>query len=589
MPAWLPSRRELPGLGLAAALAVLAQWLPAVAFPGSPWVSPVVVAIALGALVLNSPLAAWIGLAVERGREGDVYERGLRYCGKWVLRLAIVLMGLKASTDLIDPALLARVLLVLVVTLPTTFFVAHAVAGRLGLRREMADLVAIGTMVCGASAINALAPTVFARRRDQGLAVTAIFLFSVVALLTLLPIGSALGLDAEAAGLWAGLAVNDLSSSVAVGGQFGADESVVAAMGKTVRIVLLGPLLVVFSHLRRRAPAEDSLRLRLAAHLPLFVVGYLLLFGVRVAGDRMLASDGTAWPTLLAANDAVVRFAIATVCASIGLQIHLRTLADVGWRVVVTAGVAWVTIAAVSLGLLATGGPGALTLHVAWGALALGLGFMAFRYWAPSAISLQARLDGGEPLTLRETIELFELLDREGPVGDTLARRVLDRVQPAIGELVSLRESPIQGGINYRRLTYWRSPEHGASLVGILWAPGTTAHIHSHGYSAVGRRIEGTVEVVEFARIAPDRLRVTDRGEIGPSEVTEFTEGETIHVVRNLGAHDAIDLHFCGPPCARGASRYTARAACRSYVVGQEFAVDVVEDHLPVVMSVPAE
>ncbi|MEE2612477.1 MAG: putative sulfate exporter family transporter [Acidobacteriota bacterium] len=592
MPAWLPSRREVRGVALAVGLALVALVLTPVAFSGSPWVSPIVVAIGLGVLVLNSPVAGWVGLKVDSGREGDAYERGLRYTGKWVLRLAIVLMGLKARTDLIEPQLLARVLLVLVVTLPTTFFVAHATAGVLKLRREMADLVAIGTMICGASAINALAPTVFARRRDQGLAVTTIFLFSVVALMLLLPVGTALGLDTESAGLWAGLAVNDLSSSVAVGGQFGEDESVMAAMAKTIRIVLLGPLLLVFSQLRRRAPAEDSVRLRLTAHFPLFVVGYLLLFGVRALGDRMFAATGPAggvWAALLEVNDDVVSLAIAAVCASIGLQIHFRTLVDVGWRVAVTAGAAWVTIAGLSLGLLTAEAQGATVVSVTGGLVALGLGFVVFRRWGPTPVSLWARLEEGEPLTLRETVDLLALLDQDGPISAQVARRVLERVQPAIGELVSLRESPIQGGINYRRLTYWRSPEHGSSLVGILWTPGTTAHIHSHDYSALGRRIEGTVEVVEFARAAADRLRVISRTQLGASTLTEFTEGDTVHLVRNVGAHDAIDLHFCGPRGPHEASRYTPREADPTLAVGQEFAVDIVEDRLPVVMSVPGE
>ena len=579
-------------MALAVGLALVALVLTPVAFSGSPWVSPIVVAIGLGVLVLNSPVAGWVGLKVDSGREGDAYERGLRYTGKWVLRLAIVLMGLKARTDLIEPQLLARVLLVLVVTLPTTFFVAHATAGVLKLRREMADLVAIGTMICGASAINALAPTVFARRRDQGLAVTTIFLFSVVALMLLLPVGTALGLDTESAGLWAGLAVNDLSSSVAVGGQFGEDESVMAAMAKTIRIVLLGPLLLVFSQLRRRAPAEDSVRLRLTAHFPLFVVGYLLLFGVRALGDRMFAATGPAggmWAALLEVNDGVVSLAIAAVCASIGLQIHFRTLVDVGWRVAVTAGAAWVTIAGLSLGLLTAEAQGATVVSVTGGLVARGLGFVVFRRWGPTPVSLWARLEEGEPLTLRETVDLLALLDQDGPISAQVARRVLERGQPAIGELVSLRESPIQGGINYRRLTYWRSPEHGSSLVGILWTPGTTAHIHSHDYSALGRRIEGTVEVVEFARAAADRLRVIRRTQLGASTLTEFTEGDTVHLVRNVGAHDAIDLHFCGPRGPHEASRYTPREADPTLAVGQEFAVDIVEDRLPVVMSAPGE
>ena len=590
MPAWLPSRREHRGLGLALALALVALLSVRTVFRGSYWVSDIVVAIGLGALVLNSPIARWIGLNVAGGREGDPYERGLRFTGKWVLRLAIILMGLKVRTDIIEVQLLLQVLFVLVFTLPTTFFVAHASAGLLGLRREMADLAAIGTMVCGASAINALAPVVFARRRDQGLAVTAIFLFSVVALLTFLPLGTVLGLDAESAGLWAGVAVNDLSSSVAVGSQFGEDESLIATMAKATRILLLGPLLIVFSLLRRRAPAEESARVRLAAHLPLFVIGYFFMFGLRLLGDTLFLTAGAAaegaWATVLETNDLIVNVAIVAVCAAIGLQIHIRTLVELGWRTAVAAGAAWATTAALSLGMLVALLHEATVLGVTAGFGTVGLGFVLYCRWAPRPISLRASLDSGEPLSVRELVELFDLLDREGALDPHIAHRALAQVQPVIGELVPLRQSTIPGSINYRRLTFWRSAQHGSSLVGILWTPGTTAHIHSHDYSAVCRRIEGTVEITDFAQASEERLRVVRRSTFGPSSMTEISDTETIHVVRNAGAHNAIDLHFCGPRGPRRGRRFILREGSphlAALAAGDELAVDVVAESLPVV------
>ena len=590
MPAWLPSRREHRGLGLALALALVALLSVRTVFRGSYWVSDIVVAIGLGALVLNSPIARWIGLNVAGGREGDPYERGLRFTGKWVLRLAIILMGLKVRTDIIEVQLLLQVLFVLVFTLPTTFFVAHASAGLLGLRREMADLAAIGTMVCGASAINALAPVVFARRRDQGLAVTAIFLFSVVALLTFLPLGTVLGLDAESAGLWAGVAVNDLSSSVAVGSQFGEDESLIATMAKATRILLLGPLLIVFSLLRRRAPAEESARVRLAAHLPLFVIGYFFMFGLRLLGDTLFLTAGAAaegaWATVLETNDLIVNVAIVAVCAAIGLQIHIRTLVELGWRTAVAAGAAWATTAALSLGMLVALLHEATVLGVTAGFGTVGLGFVLYCRWAPRPISLRASLDSGEPLSVRELVELFDLLDREGALDPHIAHRAIAQVQPVIGELVPLRQSTIPGSINYRRLTFWRSAQHGSSLVGILWTPGTTAHIHSHDYSAVCRRIEGTVEITDFAQASEERLRVVRRSTFGPSSMTEISDTETIHVVRNAGAHNAIDLHFCGPRGPRRGRRFILREGSphlAALAAGDELAVDVVAESLPVV------
>ena len=57
-------------MALAVGLALVALVLTPVAFSGSPWMSPIVVAIGLGVLVLNSPVAGWVGLKVDSGREG---------------------------------------------------------------------------------------------------------------------------------------------------------------------------------------------------------------------------------------------------------------------------------------------------------------------------------------------------------------------------------------------------------------------------------------------------------------------------------------------------------------------------------------
>src|SRR5687768_1249390 len=89
-PQWLPSRADAPGIALAAGLGVAALAL-AWALPPSPLVSHVVIAIALGALIVNTPLRALVGLAPRGGaeREPDRAAAGLRFTGKWILRLAI--------------------------------------------------------------------------------------------------------------------------------------------------------------------------------------------------------------------------------------------------------------------------------------------------------------------------------------------------------------------------------------------------------------------------------------------------------------------------------------------------------------------
>jgi len=49
------------------------------------------IALLIGAVVVNSPLARLVGLGVVgKEREPDRYATGLRFIGKWVLRLAII-------------------------------------------------------------------------------------------------------------------------------------------------------------------------------------------------------------------------------------------------------------------------------------------------------------------------------------------------------------------------------------------------------------------------------------------------------------------------------------------------------------------
>src|SRR5262249_30249607 len=160
---------------------------------------------------------------------------------KWVLRLGIILMGLKVQTAFFGRVELLVIVGVAAASVPSTFWVAHALGAGLAVRRPLVDLVAGGTMICGASAVKPVAPASRARREEQGIAIGVTFLFSIVAMLAFRPIAVALGLDPSFAGLWSGLAVNDLASAVAVGTQMGGTGGVMAAASKSARVLLLAP------------------------------------------------------------------------------------------------------------------------------------------------------------------------------------------------------------------------------------------------------------------------------------------------------------------------------------------------------------
>jgi len=326
------------------------------AFPLRPYVPDVLVALALGALVVNTPALCLLGVGSARDlRDNSRFASGLKFVGRTLLRVAVVLMGFRIQAAWFAAGDVLVMFCAIAVAMPTTFLVVHAMALPLRVPRTLADLIAAGSMVCGASAINAVSPVVGAHKHEQGIALGTTFLFSVVALLVFHPIAASMGTPTLEAGLWSGLAVNDLSSAVAVGAQMGPGGAEMAAASKSARIVLLAPILVLFALLRaeEKVPASE-VRRRAGEHLPTFVVGFVVLALGRAAGDRFFAGANF-WQLAIRVDRFAVELAMLAVCAGIGFHLDLRGLLRAGPRAVALGAVACTTMATVTLSLVTTG------------------------------------------------------------------------------------------------------------------------------------------------------------------------------------------------------------------------------------------
>jgi len=346
-----PVRAVAPGAALALVVGVAALALQR-ALPAR-WALPdVLVALILGSIVVNSSLARWLSLAA-RDRGQNRYGAGLAFVGKTVLRFSVVLMGLRIEARLFASRELLAIGVGLLAALPATFFMTRAAAIPLRVPRRLADLIAAGTMICGASAVNAVAPVVGARRQEQGVALATIFLYSAVALVLFRSVAAVFGLGPRDGGLWSGLAVNDLASAVGVGAQMGPGGAEMAAASKSVRILMLAPVLVLFSLRHEASPdgRRDGLARTIARHVPGFVVGFLLLAVARAAGDRLFGR-APAWLATLAVDRQVVAFATVTISAGIGLHLEIKGLVSAGLRAVALGAVACATMSGLTLALL---------------------------------------------------------------------------------------------------------------------------------------------------------------------------------------------------------------------------------------------
>jgi uncharacterized integral membrane protein (TIGR00698 family) len=336
---WGGFSARLPGLALSLGIAIVAtvvgRFVPLVGAP--------VTAIVLGVV-----------LATIR-RPGSRFAPGIRTASKFVLQLSVVVLGSQLSL-----AEIARVgvesLPVMLGTLLVCGVAAYVLGRALGIVGDLRTLIGVGTGICGASAIAAVTPVIGAVSIDVAYAISTIFLFNVAAVLLFPVLGHALGLSQHAFGLFAGTAVNDMSSVVATATTYGPGATQFAVVVKLVRTLMIIPVALLLSawagrRITRREGASPELAvtrpqrrtpdvLRL---VPWFLVGFVVVAGANSVG----LIPATTHPSL----SAVSIFLITVALAAIGLSTDLAGFRRAGARPLLLGGLLWIVVSVTSLGL----------------------------------------------------------------------------------------------------------------------------------------------------------------------------------------------------------------------------------------------
>jgi uncharacterized integral membrane protein (TIGR00698 family) len=330
-------RALLPGVSCVAAVAAGATLLGRVA----PVVGAPVIAILAG-----------IAIAVVRKPSARL-KPGIAFSSKKVLQCSVVLFGLGLSLGQVLSTG-ARSLPVLVGTIAAALGMAWLVGRLLGLRGNTRTLIGVGTAICGASAIAATDAVIDADEADVSYAIATIFTFNVVAVLLYPTLGHVLGLSQHAFGLWAGTAINDLSSVVAAGTIYGhaaASYGVIVKLTRTLAIIpiCLGLAALRNSRAKGTASGESAVRrVSIRRIVPVFILAFVAAvaantIGLVPAGWHHGLSDLSTWM-------------ITAALAAIGLSTDVHHIRRAGLRPLALGAALWVTVGLTSLGLQALTG-----------------------------------------------------------------------------------------------------------------------------------------------------------------------------------------------------------------------------------------
>ena len=322
----------MPGLVVAASAALVA-WLVHLAVPALPILTA---AVALGIVVGQVP-------ALQPALAGRLAP-GLRVAARTLLRLGIVLLGLKLS--LVDIAGLGWVTILTSVAVVVVTFAGTIGLGRaLGLPGHQPVLVAAGFSICGASAIGAMAATVRARDEEQAVPVALVTLCGTLAIAVLPALWHPLGLSATGFGHWVGAGVHDVGQVVATAQIAGPAALAVAVVVKLTRVLMLAPMVAITAAVERRRAIESTGPR--PPIVPLFIAGFLA---------AVLLNTFVPLPEpLLVGADTVQTALLATALFALGASIRVVELVHTGWRALVVGLTSWVLVAALAYGAVLLG------------------------------------------------------------------------------------------------------------------------------------------------------------------------------------------------------------------------------------------
>lgn len=261
-------------------------------------------------------------------------EPGIDFVASRLLKGAVALLGILVSA--MAWARLGGIGLACVLTNLLVTFVFGLVLCKYVFRLEqrMGLLVAVGTAICGASAIAATAPAIKAKSEEVGVSLAVVTLFGLAAMFSYpwlfqaTALGPFLEHSVGAFGMWTGMGIHETAQVVAGAEQVdGALD--MAMLAKSIRIFMIGPMALLVSFLFRRAdPSVDS-GVR-SFVIPWFAVVFVVLSLINM-GLELLFRD--AWTSFAQSFlSPPIKFLLAWAFAAVGLKVRFKEIARLGLR-----------------------------------------------------------------------------------------------------------------------------------------------------------------------------------------------------------------------------------------------------------------
>jgi len=215
------------------------------------------------------------------------------------------------------------------------------------LKPKLTTLLAVGSSICGVSAIIATQGAIDADEEDSSFAIAAILTLGAISLFIFPLVGHWLHLSDLSYGLWAGLGIDNTAEVTAAGALYSDSAAKVAVLAKTARNALIGFVVLGYAIYWARKERTEGVGNKAAFlwnKFPKFVLGFLMISALATAGVF-------AKPQLTSLAN-LSRWAFLLTFAGVGLRTNIADMRKQGLRPFIVGALGEIVIALLTLGLV---------------------------------------------------------------------------------------------------------------------------------------------------------------------------------------------------------------------------------------------
>jgi uncharacterized integral membrane protein (TIGR00698 family) len=308
----------------------------------------------LWAIVIGMVIANTVGVP-------RIFRAGVATYEFW-LKAGIILLGARFILgDILKLSGISFVLIFIELLLALTFM---TYLGRgFKLSPKLISLLAVGSSVCGVSAIIATQGAIEADEEDSSVAIAAILALGAISLFVFPVVGHLLHMSDHAYGLWTGLAVDNTAETIAAGAAYSDAAGKFAVLAKTCRNACIGFVVLGYALYWARKGQAAEIQNKAAflwKKFPKFVLGFLFISLLATLGtlDLKLFPQFAGLVPLgftkaqIASLGNLSKWAFLLTFAGVGLRTSVKDMLKQGIRPFLVGAIGEIVIAAITLGLV---------------------------------------------------------------------------------------------------------------------------------------------------------------------------------------------------------------------------------------------